>query len=84
MTIEAGKYYILDNANELVTDTAYDTRDAAIAAAQEIADQTDRDDVFYVCPTEQQENVEFMCAEYIIRVNDGEDTTGCYDFDEER
>lgn len=84
MTVEAGKYYILDNANGLVTDMAYGTRDAAIAAAQEIADQTYRDDVFYVCPTEQQENVEFMCAEYVIRVSDVEDTTGCYDFDEER
>lgn len=84
MTIEAGKYYILDNDNELVTDTAYDTRDGAIEAAQCIADETYRDDVFFICPTEQQENVEFLCAEYVIRVNNGEDMTGCYDFDEER
>lgn len=84
MEIKANKYYILDSYNELVVDDSFDSRDDAIHAAQGLADKSDRDDVYYICPTEQQDNVEFLCAEYVIRVNGGEDSSGCYSFDEER
>lgn len=79
----ADKYYILNSSNELACDDAFDTRDEAIEVAREIADRITWDDVLYIQPTEQQYNVELLCAEYVIRVNDGE-IDGCYDADEER
>ena len=84
MEIKAGKYYILDSHNELVIEDSFDTKKQAVYKAQELADKSDKDDVYYICPTEQQEHVEFLCAEYVIRVNNGEDYIGCYVFDEER
>jgi hypothetical protein len=82
--LEAGKYYIItDHTNDLAYEEGFTNIEDAIKKAQEIAPYIYTPCCLYIQPTEMLEQVELMCAEYVISVDGGEDKVGGYVIDEE-
>ena len=82
--LESGKYYIVSSkTNDLAYEEGFANIEDAIIKAREIAEKETASCCLYIQPTEMQEKVELLCAEYVISVNGGKDDTGCYTIDEE-